>query len=82
MKTVEITRDVKPEQVQFIMDNFRVYTAKNLAKKFNWPGQKGVAKIKNLKRSIEKRFKVSLKKRNDLSSITAKDLKIPADIKL
>lgn len=73
---------VKTEQVQFIMDNFRVYTASNLAKKFNWPGKKGIAKIKNLKRSIEKKFKVSLKKRADLSTINAKDLKIPADIKL
>jgi hypothetical protein len=82
MKTETLSPNVKPDQVQFILDNFRVYTASALAKKFNWPGQKGTAKIKNLKRSIEKKFKVSLKKRADLSSISAKDLKIPADIKL
>jgi hypothetical protein len=73
---------VKTEQVQFILDNFRVYTAKDLAKKFNWPGKKGTIKIKNLKRSIERKLKVSLKKRADLSTINIKDLKIPADIKL
>ncbi len=81
MKTETIS-GVKTEQVQFILDNFKVYTAADLAKKFNWPGKKGIIKIKNLKQSIERKFKVSLKKRTDLSTIQAKDLKIPAEIKL
>jgi hypothetical protein len=80
------------DRAQFVIDNFRDMTDREIALKFGWVEDgapnldfvRAVQRVKNLKKSLEKKFKddgLSLKKRDDLSTITKDQIRIPSTLK-
>lgn len=72
------------EQAQFVIDNFREWSNREIAEEFGWlqpDPDKGIIKVKNFKRSIERKFNISLNKRDDLSIVKQEEIKIPETLR-
>ena len=91
MKNRQSTPDFQSAKTraQFFVDHSREMTYREIAQTFGWIKQKsdeksiqrGVQRVKNLKKSLEKKLGIDLQKRDDLYAVDSSEIVIPPTLK-
>lgn len=77
------------KRAQYFLDHFRKMPYRAIATEFGWINEgetenlairRGVYRVKNLRKSLKVKLKISLIKRDDLSTISDNELNIPSDL--
>ena len=92
-KTTKVTKTVLSaiDRAQYLLDNYQKKTLREMAIQFGWlsgtekdPKKKkrALSRVEGLKRTLEKKFQLSLRKPVDsMIGVTAADLRIPKSAK-